>query len=244
MERRATRMGYPRTVGWRLVPLLLAGAALAAAPPAAAGRSGADVAATQALARATDALVRASTPDVPRGVAAVKSYANRVAGECPAVAAGSPQNHDSEQLANELVGALTATGYHVAAAPIATFARAVRGLHWSNPRLTRAVRTFATKLRGLSTLAVPALCTDIKAWVTSGYATLPASTVQFDRRYAEVDVEAEESPEIIRLATPYAIPADFAVLRRVERLEAKLAEAEAHAVSDYTHLMNTLELQQ
>ncbi|MGH2854564.1 MAG: hypothetical protein ACRDLF_10310 [Solirubrobacteraceae bacterium] len=222
---------------------MLAGLALAVAPPAALASSG-DVAATQALARATNTLVRAAHPDIGRGLAAVKSYADQVAAQCPHVAARSPQDHDSEQLDNEVAGAMTTVGYHTAAGPIAAFNHAVKGLHWSNGRLTRAVRTFATKLEGLSTLATPDLCGDIGSWVSSGYATLPASTVQFDQRYAAVDVEAEESPLIIRLATPYATPSDFSVLRRVERFEAQLAEAEAHGVEDYTHLMNSIELNQ
>jgi hypothetical protein len=223
---------------------VLAGLALAVAPVAAWARSAKDVAATQALARATNTLVSAATPDVPRGVAAVKSYANRIAAECPAVAAGSPQNHDSEQLDFEVAGALTVTGYRIAAAPIAAFARAVKHLHWSNGQLTRAVRTFATKLQGLSTLAVPDLCGDVRSWVTGGYATLSASTVQFVQSYTATDVEAEETPLIIRLSRPYGTPADLPVLRRVERLEAKLAEAEAGAVEDYTRLMNSIQVKQ
>jgi hypothetical protein len=214
-----------------------------AAPPAALAKSG-DVATTQALARATNTLVSAARPDIGRALANVKSYANQVAAQCPRVAARSPQNHDSEQLDNEVAGALTTVGYHTAAGPIAAFAHAIKGLHWSNGKLTRAVRTFATKLVGLSTLATPNLCGDVGSWVTSGYATLPASTVQFDQRYAATDVEAEESPSIIRLATPYATPSDFSVLRRVERFEAQLAEAEAHGVEYYTHLMDSIELNQ
>ncbi len=227
----------------RSASVLLAGIALAVAPPAASAKSG-DVATTQALARATDTLVRAARPDIGRALAAVKSFANQTAAQCPQVAKGSPQDHDSEQLDNEVVGAMTAVGYRTAAAPIATFAHAVGGLHWSNRRLTHAVRTFATKLKGLSTLAVPNLCADIGGWVSSGYATLPASTTQFDQRYSAVDPEAEESPRIIRLATPYATPSDVPVLHRVERFEAQLAEAEATGVAYYTHLMNSLELNQ
>jgi hypothetical protein len=221
----------------------LACVALAASPQAALARSG-DVAATQALAHATDTLVRAAHPDIHRGLAAVKSFANQTAAQCPQVAMGSPQDHDSEQLDNEVVGAMTAVGYHTAAGPIATFARAVKGLHWSNPRLTRAVRTFATKLKGLSTLAVPNLCGDIGGWVASGYMTLPASTVQFNQRYSAVDTEAEETPLIIRLATPYALPSDVPILHHVERFEAQLAEAEAGAVEYYSHLMDTIDLNQ
>ncbi len=230
-------------MGIRSVSVLLVGAALAVAPSAASAES-ADVATTQALARATNTLVRASEPDIAKALANVKSFANQTVAQCPHVAADSPQDHDSEQLDNEVAGALTTVGYRTAAAPIATFAHAVKGLHWSNGRLTRAVRTFATKLVGLSTLAVPSLCGDIGAWVSGGYTTLPASTVQFDQRYSEVDPEAEESPLIIKLATPYGTPSDVPVLHRVERFEAQLAEAEANGVEYYVHLMNSIELKQ
>jgi hypothetical protein len=223
--------------------LVCASVAFALTPPAALAKS-ADVAATQALARATNTLVSAAGPDIPKGLAAVKSFAYQVAAQCPGVAARSPQDHDSEQLDNEVIGTMTVVGYRTAAAPIAAFAHAVEGLHWSNPRLTRAVRTFARKLKGLSTLAVPNLCTDVGGWVSSGYTTLPPSTVQFDRSYSAVDVEAEETPLIIRLAMPYATPGDFSVLRRVERLEAQLGEAEAHAVEYYSHLMDSIDLSQ
>lgn len=225
------------------VALGLACVALVASSQAALARSG-NVAATQALARATNTLVSTARPDIDKGLAAVKSYANQVAAQCPQVALESPQDYDSEQLDNELVGALTTVGYRTAAGPIAVYARTVEGLHWSNGRLTRAVRTFAKKLEGLTTLATPNLCGDIGGWVASGYKTLPASTIQFDQRYTVVDPEAEEVPLIINLATPYSTPSDFSVLRRVERFETELGEAEAHAVEYYTHLMNTLELKQ
>lgn len=227
----------------RSVSVLLAGLALAVAAPAALAKRG-DVATTQVLAHATDILVRAASPDVRKGLAAVKSYANQIAAQCPRVAMGSPQNHDSEQLSNEVVGAMTVVGYRTAATPIANFARAVGGLSWSNHRLTRAVRTFARKLEGLSKLTAPNLCGDIGSWASGGYMTLPTSTIEFDRHYSLVDPEAEESPLIIRLAMPYASPSDVPILHRVERLEAQLGEAEAHAVEYYSHLMDSLELNQ
>jgi hypothetical protein len=231
------------TRGRRSVPLVLVGLAFAAAPPAANANS-ADVAATQALARATNTLVRSSQPDIAKALANVKSFANQTLAQCPHAAAGSPQDHNSEQLDFEVVGVMTTVGYRTAAGPIATFAHAVKGLHWSNPRLTRAVRTFVGKLQGLSTLTVPSLCGDIGAWATSGYTTLPTSTAQFNQRYNTVDPEAEESPLIIRLATPYATPSDVPVLHRVERFEAQLAEAEASGVAIYTRFMNAIELKQ
>ena len=139
---------------------------------------------------------------------------------------------------------MTAVGYHAAATPIAAFARAVQGLRWSDRRLTRTVRTFATKLEELSTLAGPNLCGDVEGWVASGYMTLPASTIQFNQHYSAVDPEAEEVPLILRLIAPYASPSEVPVLHRVERFEAQLGEAEAKAVEDYSHLVDSLDLNQ
>jgi hypothetical protein len=216
---------------------------LALAPSATLASSG-DVAATQALARATDTLVRAASPEVSKGLAAAKRYANAIATQCPHAAAGSPQNGESEQLDDEVIGGMTVAGYSVAAAPIARFKRAVAGLHWSNGRLTRAVSTFADKLQKLSRLALPNVCGDIQSWAASGYKTLPASTVPFVRLFLKVTPEAEEVPLIIQLVSPYATPADFPILRRVERLETRLGEAEAAAVETYSRLIISVELAQ
>jgi hypothetical protein len=220
-----------------------AGLVLALSPTVALASSG-DVAATQALARATNTLVRAATPDVSRGLAAAERYGNQIASQCPRAAAGSPQNHESEQLDDELIGAMTVAGYRTAAGPIATFAHVVRHLHWSNARLTRTVGTFAAKLEKLSTLALPDVCGDIQTWAAGGFATLPANTVQFVPHYLAVTPEAEEVPLMIHLLMPYASPSDFPILRRVERLEVRLGEAEAAAVETYSHVIISLELHQ
>jgi hypothetical protein len=222
---------------------LLVGLLLGVAPGSALASSS-DVATTRVLSRATDALVRAANPEVPRGLASAKRYAGQIASQCPAAAAGSPQNHEAEQLDDEVIGAMTTVGYRVAARPVATFARAVRGLHWSNHRLTRAVKTFTTKLAGLTKLATPDVCADIRAWAASGYQTVPASTVAFDKHYYATSPDAEEVPLIIDLVMPYAVPADVPVLHRVERLETRLGEAEAQAVEAYSRLIISLELKQ
>jgi hypothetical protein len=234
-------------VGGRLVSrsalALVVCVVLAPVSPAAASGS-ANVAATQALARATKVLLRASVPDLPRGLAAVARYASEVAAQCPKGAAKSPQNYGAEQLDDEVVGALTVVGYRTAAGPIGVFYHAVKGLRWSNSRLTRAVHTFATKLQNLVSLTPPDICGDVKEWVASGYTTLTASTTQFVQRYDAADPEAEEGPLILRLIRPYATAADVPVAHSVESFEEKLAETEAHAVFSYKDLMNSLELNQ
>ncbi len=231
--------------GWRKlwVAVVVCAALLCLAAPAAQAAPG-DAAATLALGRATDALLRAARPDLPKGLAVVKRYANEVAAQCPKAAAGSPQNYGAEQLDNEVVGAMTVVGYRTASAPIGAFYRAVKGLHWSNAKLTRAVARYATKLYKLVALTPPSLCTDVKEWAASGYNTLTASTTGFLKGYNANDPEAEEGPLILRLVKPFTTPADRSLIHSVENFEEKLAETEAHAVFAYKHLMNTLELNQ
>jgi hypothetical protein len=226
-------------VGLRPASILLAVLALAAAPSAALASSG-DAAATRVYIQANYALVRAARSNLATGNAALKSLVRQVTGECPLAAAESPENHDSEQLSNEIAGALTLDAYHPDVAAMGAFARAVGGLHWSNRVLTRTVRTYATQLRGLATLALPDVCGDVRTWAAGGFQALPASTVQFDTRYYAVDIEAEEVP--LRLFSPFESAGEASLVRRTKRLEAPLAEAEANAVSDYTQILDALKL--
>lgn len=225
----------------RYIPLVLALAACAAAAPAALAKSW-DVAATRAYIRANYALVRAARANLGPAEAAVKSLANQVTAQCPLAAAGSPQNHDSELLSVEVVGALTLSGYRPDAAAAAAFARAVGGLRWSNGRLTHIVRTYAAHLQALTTLALPDVCGDVQGWAASGYRTLPASAVQFDQSYEADDIQAEEVP--LRLLAPYEDAGEASLVRRTRRLEAPLAQAEANATADYTQILDGLELSQ
>jgi hypothetical protein len=235
-------MGRSPFLGLSASVLVLAG--LAAAPQAAFAVSAGDAVATQALTKATKTLLHAARPDISRGLANVERYAGEVAAQCPKAAAGSPQNHGAEQLDDEVIGAMTVVGYRTAAGPVKAFYRAVRGLHWSNPRLTRAVKTFATKLDKLVGLAVPDLCGDVKGWAAGGYATLAPGTTGFLKSYDAVEPEAEEGPLIMRLARPYATAGDLSLFHSIQSFESELAEAEAHAVFAYTRAMNAMELSQ
>jgi hypothetical protein len=225
-----------------LAALVFALAATPSAAQAAAPASSGDVAATSAYIRAGYAALHAATAKLPAAKAAIVGLTNRIVGECPKAAAGSPQNEESEQLSNELVGALTVAAYRTEAGPIAAFAHAVKGLHWSSRKLTRAIHTSAVKLRGLSTLAVPDVCGAVRSWAAVGFRTLPAATIDFNKRYSAVNVEAEEVP--FRLLVPYERGSDASLVRRIERYEGALGEFEANAVKYYVQVMDTLELQQ
>lgn len=226
-------------VATRLASILLALLTLAAAPSAALAKPG-DAAATRVYIEANYNLVRAARSHLATGQAALKSLVSKITGQCPRAAAESPQNHDSEQLSNEVVGAMTLVAYHPDTAAMGAFARAVGGLRWSNRRLTHIVRTYAAQLKGLTTLAMPDVCGDVRAWAGSGFQRLPASTVQFDKRYYADDIEAEEVP--LRLLAPYESAGEATIVHRTKRLEAPLAEAEADAVADYTRILDALKL--
>ncbi len=212
-----------------------------AAPRAALARSK-NAAATRTYVQANYAFVRAARSNLAAGNTALRSLARQISGECPLAAAGSPQNHESEQLSDEVVGAITIVAYHPDSAAAGAFARAVGGLRWSSRTLTRKVKTYATQLEGLAELALPDVCADVKAWAAGGYHSLPTSTQQFNQRYNEVDIEAEEIPQ--RLLAPYEGAAEVSLARRTKQLEAPIADAEANAVAEYTQILDALKLSQ
>ncbi len=226
-------------------------AVLALAPAAALARSHKAVAthrgspnslATRTYIKANYTLVRTARANLAPAQAAITNLGATVAGECPLVAAEAPQNHDAEQLSNEVVGALEVAAYQPDKESMLAFAHTIRGLRWSNRKLTRAVSGYAAKLEGFPTLAAPNICADVKAWVASGYATLPPSTIAFDKGFYTFDIEAEEVP--LGLLRPYESATEASLLHRTQRLEAPLAEFEASAVSDYSEILNSLKLPQ
>jgi hypothetical protein len=219
--------------------ILIAVLALAVAPSVALAKAG-NAAATQAYIKANYAFVRASRSELATGQAAIKSLVSEITGQCPGAAAGSPQDQDSEQLTHEVIAALYIQIYRPEAPAIRVFSKAVKGLHWSNAKLTHAVRTYATKLDVLSALGTPGICSDVKAWATTGFQTLPESTASFDRTYNASELEAEEVP--LKLLAPYESHSAASLLHRTEQLEAPLAEAEAKAVSDYSEILDGLGL--
>jgi hypothetical protein len=234
----------------RLAAILLALAALALTPAAASARSHKVAAkrsspnslATRAYVKANYALVGIARVNLPAAKAAIASLGTTVSGECPLAAVDAPQDHEAEQLNNEVVGALEVAAYQPDKEWMVAFAHTIRRLHWSNHKLTHMVDAYATKLEGFATLAAPNICADVKAWASSGYATLPASTVSFDKGFYAYDIEAEEVS--LRLLRPYESATEASLVRRTKQLEAPLAEFEAEAVSDYSEILDSLKLPQ
>jgi hypothetical protein len=211
------------------------------AMPAPALASAGNAAATQAYIRANYALVHAAAANIHRSEAALTGVVAQVRSECPNAAEGSPQDHDSEQLSDEVVGAIVVAGVKPSLAAIHSFTRSAGSLHWSSHGLTSAVRAYIDKLETLSTLTPPNLCGDVKAWVASGYQTLPASTVRFDAQYTPVWVALGELPATL---SRFEGPQERGLISVVNRLENQITEYEARAVERYAEILDALELKQ
>jgi hypothetical protein len=214
-------------------------AALAAGPSAALAASS-DTASTQAYLRADHALVQYADAHIPRAEASLASVLGQVRSECPLVAAASPQDTDSEQLSNEVIGTMVTEVIKPALGQARKFVRAVAPLRWSNRRLTREIQTYAANVKVLAALAVPHLCADVKAWVASGFNVLPATTASFDRVFMPAWVGVGELPASMAAYEPAG---DGPLFRRTARLEEKWVEFEARAVDSWGEVMDAMVLQ-
>jgi hypothetical protein len=218
--------------------LLLIGLVLAASPASAAPD---DRAATAAYVRADAALVTTAHARLGAAETALQSLLARVRRECPNVVAGSPQNEASEKLTAQLIGTMRLVALRPLAAATATYARAVSALRWSSATLTRTVRTYARELLAQSRLAPADFCGVLRAWKTSGYATLPPDTLRFDSAYYAVDVAVGLLP--VRQLAPSLAGSQRATVAHTRTLEERIVEFEAQAVETWAKIMNAAGLQ-
>jgi hypothetical protein len=221
-------------------PLVLLGVTLALAiAPAAALGAPSDIASTRTYIQADYALVQAASARIPAARATFAGVLRRVKSECPGVAAGSPQDPESTELSNEVIGVMVTSAYHLDLPALSAFIRVAEHLHWSNRGLTSSVHSYAAKLKTLSVLSAPSLCADIKAWIASGFHSLPASNVAFAPRFMDAWVALGELPA--RLA-PYERAEERGLLARTAQLENRLMNFEAGAVETWGEIMNELAL--
>jgi hypothetical protein len=222
----------------RHVPLLTTALLLAlGTAPATAAAS--DIASTRAYVQANYTLVREASSRIPRARAAIAGVLHRVTSECPHIAAGSPQDPESTQMSNEVIGAMVTSAYHLDLPALAAFIHVAERSRWSNRGLTSTVHAYAAKLRVLSALPEPNLCADARAWIAGGYHTLPASTVAFAPRFMEAWVALGELPPQLR---PYERGEQRGMLSRSNLLEEQLTEFEAASVDRWGEIMNEIGL--
>jgi hypothetical protein len=221
----------------RRVIVAAASAVLAVSAPAAAQAS--DSSATAAYLHANYALVAAGHAHLGASVAAYKGVLTKVRRDCPLAAAGSPQDPESTKLSNEVIGTMVLSAGQPDRPAIKSYLQAVKGLHWSNGSINRAVKGYASNLTKLYALSVPDLCGDIKAWKAGGYKALPSSTVSFvEVFYPNWVALGLLPPGLSRFENAQG----RALARGSARFEYQLTNAEAEAVETWGEIMNALEL--
>jgi hypothetical protein len=199
-----------------------------------------DVASTSAYVQANYTLVLAAKSHLRAAENAPAQVLAQVRRECPSAAAESPQDEQSTQLSNEVIGTIVLSAYRLDLAAGNRFIRSVAALRWANKRAGAAVKGYASKLNTLAKLPIPHLCADIRAWVASGYKTLPASTVAFDAKFVPAWVSIGLLPGQL---SAYESSAQKGIIARSHAIETQISEAEARAVERWSDTMNELGLQ-
>ena len=227
-----------RVVFGRAVPV--AAIALLLAPSAALANQQ-DVAATHAYINANFAMSRAGVARIRTAQAGVEALDRKLGAECPLAGKGTPEIEASQPMSYEVAVALWSVAYGASAGPIRTFAKAVRSLRWSNPRITRLAQSYAASLSAMATLPLPDLCADVRAWTASGFRVVPPNVAALDRRVEAI----EPNPVPAKLLGPYERGADASVVTKTRRLEVKLAENEfVLGQDDWIKVLKTLGLPQ
>ena len=219
-----------------LLPLLAALAGLAVAPSAALAGSG-DAAATQSYLQANYALVRVARSHLASSEAGPLHVLAQVQRECPKAGAGSPQDPESTQMSDEVIGAMVFSAYPPDRQAMQAFVRAVSGLHWSNRGLTNAIRGYTGDLKTFLSLSAPNLCGDVRAWAASGFHTLPATTVAFVGKFMPAWVALGYLPKQL---AQFESASGKSLARRANGAEVALTDGEARAVEHWGAIMNAL----
>jgi hypothetical protein len=188
-----------------------------ALPAVAAGRA-ANAAAARAYLSAAAIDANNSYPLVGARIAAMEADEREVAAQCPSAFLYAPRDTAFEELGEEMGEA----EWYAGAAPVrpltGAFAQAIGKLRWSNPRLTRLVRSEAADERAYAALVLPDVCSPIEAWKTSDYAELPPSVGEFLAHIEQI--ESGSFGLIMHLLKRYEGPAERRAAKHVERVEA------------------------
>jgi hypothetical protein len=217
--------------------ILAALGALLGAPAGAAAQS--DQAATQAYVRADLALVQSGASHLGSAEAGIQGLLGRVHSSCPLAAAGSPQDPESTELSNELIGAIVTAAIHRDLSAIHQFVAATSGLRWSNRALSGTVSSYVNRIRGMAALSEPPLCSDVAGWAAAGFHAVPARAKSFQQRFMTDWVAIGELPGTL---SRYESGEVRALASRAEALVGRIVDFEARAVEKYTLVMNALEL--
>lgn len=181
-----------RRLNWLLLITLVA--VTCSVAPAFARVKASDAVATHDYLEARIALQRETAAEgEPAEFKAITALEAQGKAECPGVLTGAPSHMKGEKInqselevSEELLSVTFGTAEHVEYLAYARFARTVWRLRWSNPKLTRLLRSLALEEAEQSAISPPNLCLDLKFWVASGYTAVSAGTKRYLHRLSVV----------------------------------------------------------
>jgi hypothetical protein len=200
-----------------------------------------DVAATHAYIEANYTLAKAAVAHIAPAQKKILLLNKKLAGECPNVGAGSPEDEASQPISHEVAVALWSVAYGLGVAQVHRFQQTVGRLRWSNPATTRAVARYVRNLHDLASVPLPNLCGDVRAWAATGFQVIPPGVVPLVERVEGIVLKSIPS----RLLAPNERGGDAAMVKRTARLEQKIEEFEfLVGQGDWILVLETLGLQQ
>jgi hypothetical protein len=105
-------------------------------------------------------------------------------------------------------------------AAIATFTAAVTPLRWSDPRIAAGIaERLLRDRRTFGSIDANEVCTDMRAWVQSGYRKLAPRTREIETEENSVLSSLVPGPSIESLLKPYEGPVEHALIRKTRQLE-------------------------
>jgi hypothetical protein len=216
------------------------------ASPAIARVNASDAAATHSYLEARIALQReTAAKGEATELKAITALEARVKAECAGVLVGAPPhvkgektNQSELEVTEEMLTTTLGAAEHVEHPAYARFAKTLRHLRWSNPKLTKLLRSLAREQAEQSAIPPPDLCSDLKFWVASGYTAVSAGTKRFLQRSSEVSsitqIESEPHEPIANFLhlnalvayrlKPYEDHADRLLARKALPPEVKLTD--------------------
>jgi hypothetical protein len=203
-----------------LCVVICAGAVMTMTPVVASG----DESAITAYLHAADSFAREQASGRDASIAAIEVEGAQITQGCPSVLTGAPHDKQLEAIAEEVSAAVLFSGVAPDRRTTLAFARKISALRFSDPKITRAVRSLVGEERGVAKLVIPDVCADAKAWVASAHRTLAPQTASF---LEQVDVvtrgsgpkEESFSKVLARLLEPHESRADRLMARHTGQLE-------------------------
>jgi hypothetical protein len=200
--------------------------ALPAATAHAQASSG-DASATRAYLQAYLGQTRAEVSGLPAALAAMEALRGQLQLECPGVLAQQPTPSRGEkpsesaiEISDELQESLLGVAERTESSVHRRFARSVARLRWSDRGLTRLVHAYTAGEVEQAGIPTPDLCSDIRAWVASGFQTVSAATVAYlDRESTLSSRTAGAQEAIMRTLEHYETSADKRVARQIAAAE-------------------------